>query len=75
MLKITEYADKLLEGLDHVDYIERVKVSQKNWIGRSTGAEVDFPISRQGRQAAYLHDTSGYSVRCNLYGNFPGAPL
>ena len=45
MLKITEYADKLLEGLDHVDYIERVKVSQKNWIGRSTGAEVDFPIT------------------------------
>ena len=45
MLKITEYADKLLEGLDHVDYIERVKVAQKNWIGRSTGAEVDFPIA------------------------------
>ena len=45
MLKITEYADKLLEGLDHVDYIERVKVSQKNWIARSTGAEVDFPIA------------------------------
>ena len=42
MLKITEYADKLLEGLDSVDYIERVKVSQKNWIGKSTGAEVDF---------------------------------
>ena len=48
MLKITEYADKLLEGLDHVDYIERVKVSQKNWIGRSTGAEVDFPIAGKG---------------------------
>ena len=45
MLKITEYADKLLEGLDHVDYIERVKVSQKNWIGRSVGAEVDFKLS------------------------------
>ena len=45
MLKITEYADKLLGGLDHVDYIERVKVSQKNWIGRSTGAEVDFQIA------------------------------
>ena len=42
MLKITEYADKLIEGLDTVDYIERVKVSQKNWIGRSQGAEVDF---------------------------------
>jgi len=44
MLKITEYADKLIDGLDGVDYIERVKVSQKNWIGRSHGAEVDFPI-------------------------------
>ncbi len=44
MLKITEYADKLIEGLDTVDYIERVKVSQKNWIGKSQGAEVDFPI-------------------------------
>ncbi|MCD8218632.1 MAG: leucine--tRNA ligase [Clostridiales bacterium] len=44
MLKITDYADKLIDGLKDVDYIERVKVSQKNWIGRSTGAEVDFPI-------------------------------
>ncbi|MDO5573029.1 MAG: leucine--tRNA ligase [bacterium] len=44
MLKITEYADKLLEGLDTVDYVERVKVSQKNWIGRSEGAEVDFAL-------------------------------
>jgi leucyl-tRNA synthetase len=44
MLKITDYADKLIEGLNDVDYIERVKVSQRNWIGRSTGAEVDFQI-------------------------------
>ena len=44
MLKITDYADKLIEGLDHVDYIEKVKVSQKNWIGRSEGAEVSFRI-------------------------------
>ncbi len=44
MLKITDYADKLLEGLKDVDYIERVKTSQKNWIGRSKGAEVDFTI-------------------------------
>ena len=42
MLKITDYADKLIQGLDTVDYVERVKVSQKNWIGKSTGAEVDF---------------------------------
>ena len=45
MLKITEYADKLLQGLDTVDYIERVKVSQRNWIGKSQGAEVDFAIT------------------------------
>ncbi len=44
MLKITAYADKLIEGLDTVDYIERVKVSQKNWIGKSTGVEVDFAV-------------------------------
>lgn len=44
MLKITEYADKLIDGLDSVDYIEKVKVSQKNWIGRSEGAEVDFTL-------------------------------
>lgn len=45
MLKITEYAEKLLAGLDNVDFIERVKVSQKNWIGKSQGADVDFQIS------------------------------
>lgn len=45
MLKITAYADKLLEGLEEVDYIEKVKTSQRNWIGRSVGAEVDFKIS------------------------------
>ncbi|KAB1439405.1 leucine--tRNA ligase [Candidatus Galacturonibacter soehngenii] len=44
MLKITEYADKLIEGLDSVDYVEKVKVSQKNWIGKSEGAEVDFIV-------------------------------
>ena len=42
MLKITEYAQRLLDDLDTVDYIDRVKVSQRNWIGRSTGAQVDF---------------------------------
>ena len=44
MLKITAYADRLIDDLDSVDYIERVKVSQKNWIGRSNGAEVEFQI-------------------------------
>lgn len=42
MLKITEYAERLLNDLDTVDYIDRVKTQQRNWIGRSTGAEVTF---------------------------------
>ena len=45
MLKITEYADKLIDDLDQVNYIDKIKVSQVNWIGRSVGAEVDFKIS------------------------------
>ncbi len=44
MLKITAYAQRLIDDLDTVDYIERVKIQQKNWIGRSEGAEVDFAI-------------------------------
>ncbi|SHH43859.1 leucyl-tRNA synthetase [Anaerosphaera aminiphila DSM 21120] len=44
MLKITEYAQRLIDDLDDVDYIERVKTQQKNWIGRSEGAEIKFNI-------------------------------
>ena len=44
MLKITEYADRLIDDLSEVDYLEHVKTSQINWIGRSFGAEIDFPI-------------------------------
>ena len=63
MLKITEYADKLIEGLNDVDYIERVKVSQKNWIGRSTGAEVDFAIKGKEEKLRI------YTTRCDtLFG-------
>ena len=42
MLKITAYADRLIDDLDTVDYIERVKLAERNWIGRSYGAEIDF---------------------------------
>ncbi len=42
MLKITDYAEKLLNGLDDLDFIERVKTQQRNWIGRSTGTEIKF---------------------------------
>ena len=44
MLKITAYADRLLEGLDHVDFIEPVKIQQRNWIGKSVGAEIHFKV-------------------------------
>ncbi len=46
MLKITDYAEKLIKDLDLVDYIERVKIQQKNWIGKSEGMEVDFSIAK-----------------------------
>lgn len=45
MLAITKYADRLIDDLETVDYPERVKIQQKNWIGRSEGAEIEFPIS------------------------------
>ena len=53
MLKITEYAQKLIDGLEDVDFIERVKTQQKNWIGRSTGAEVDFETSEGHKLRVY----------------------
>ena len=53
MLKITEYADRLINDLDLVNYPERVKAQQKNWIGRSTGAEVDFKTSTGDKLTVY----------------------
>ena len=50
MLKITAYAQKLLDGLDTVDFIDKVKVQQRNWIGRSEGAEVDFCLTAEGEK-------------------------
>lgn len=45
MLKITEYAERLINDLDLVDYIDRVKLQQKNWIGKSSGAQIKFPVT------------------------------
>ena len=53
MLKITEYAQRLIDDLDEVDFIERVKIQQKNWIGRSTGAEVDFKTTNGDTLTVY----------------------
>lgn len=49
-LRITEYADKLLQGLDEVDYLPNVRLQQENWIGKSTGAFVNFKIKEQDEQ-------------------------
>ena len=53
MLRITKYADRLIDDLDDLDYIERVKVQQKNWIGRSTGVEVVFKVSNGDEITVY----------------------
>ena len=53
MLKITEYADKLISGLDGLDFIERVKTQQINWIGKSKGAEVDFNTTAGDKLRVY----------------------
>lgn len=53
MLAITKYAQRLIDDLDDVDYIERVKTQQKNWIGRSTGAEVDFKTTEGDTLTVY----------------------
>ena len=70
MLKITEYAQRLIDDLDEVDFIERVKIQQKNWIGRSTGAEVTFQTTT-GRRPGGLHHPARHPLRRHLYGPLP----
>ena len=53
MLKITEYAQRLIDDLDSVDYLEKIKTQQKNWIGRSEGAEVKFTLSSGDELVVY----------------------
>ena len=53
MLAITKYADRLIDDLDDLDYIERVKIQQKNWIGRSTGCEVTFKTNTPDEVTVY----------------------
>ncbi|GIR73033.1 MAG: hypothetical protein CM15mP75_5450 [Flammeovirgaceae bacterium] len=44
VMRITDYAERLLEDLDTLDWPESIKISQKNWIGKSSGAEISFPV-------------------------------
>ena len=53
MLKITEYAQRLIDDLDDVNYLEKIKTQQKNWIGRSEGAEVKFKLSTGDEMVVY----------------------
>lgn len=62
MLAITKYADKLLEGLKEVDYIERARTSQENWIGKSEGVEVIFPL-RVLSQPEGAHSVTVFTTR------------
>ncbi|MBQ8575465.1 MAG: leucine--tRNA ligase [Clostridia bacterium] len=56
-LRITEYADKLLEGLEKVDYLPNVKLQQQNWIGKSTGAFVDFEVKGSDNEKLKVYTT------------------
>ena len=56
-LRITEYADKLLEGLETVDYLPNVKLQQQNWIGKSTGAFVDFDVKGSDNEKLKVYTT------------------
>ena len=56
-LRITEYADKLLEGLDEVDYLPNIRTQQVNWIGKSTGAFVNFPVKGTDDETLRIYTT------------------
>ena len=75
MLRIQLYAERLLKGIDDLDWPEGIKDMQRNWIGRSTGAEVDFNIEGLARKTDRFHHTAGYSVRGNIYGSCPGTSI
>jgi len=73
MLRITKYAERLLHDLDRLDWPEPIKIMQRNWIGRSTGAEVDFPVVSGGLGAPTVGDENAWRARRQA-GGLPARP-
>ncbi|MCP4590553.1 MAG: leucine--tRNA ligase [bacterium] len=73
MLRITKYADRLLQDIDDVDWPEPIKLMQRNWIGRSTGADVDFPIVSGGSESPIASSEAEWRQR-RAEGGFPPIP-
>ena len=66
MLKITAYAERLLEDLEDLDWPESIKDMQRNWIGKSTGANVTFKIKDTDKDFHRLYNSSRYIIWCDL---------
>jgi leucyl-tRNA synthetase len=73
MLRITRYTDRLLAELDLLDWPEPIKLMQRNWIGKSTGADADFPIASGGFDAPLVGDYDAWRQRRET-GGFPAVP-
>lgn len=68
MLKITEYAQRLIDDLDDVNFLEKIKAQQINWIGRSEGAEVNFKISGEDDKLLIYTTRPDTNIWSNIYG-------
>ena len=72
--RITDYADRLLDDLETIEWPEHVKTMQRNWIGRSEGAEVTFRCARARHRLPRLHDAPGHAVRRDVLRHGARAP-
>ena len=66
MLRITKYADRLLNDLDKLDWPEKVKKMQADWIGKSYGAEVDFPVEGRDEKITVYNNKTRYTSWSNI---------
>ncbi len=74
MLRITKYADRLLSDLDKLDWPEKVKKMQTDWIGKVYGAEVDFPVEEEKRNHC-IYNKTRYTPRSNIHGISSGTRI